>query len=297
MLHFVRIQRIIRKIVVLLCVFSGIHGVSGQANLHSGIKLFPLTRNPQLQKKGPSNPLIIQQRITDTLTLPFFEDFSHEIGYPSDDRFNRFGNPYHPLNKTVSVFADSLTSQPINLQFYWSGASTINYKPTDSIYLSFFVQLQGLGDIPDNEDSLLLFFKNKYGQFERVWGIKGGKQTSFIQYFVAVDKYDYFIPDFQFRFVNYTKASGNLNHWHLDYIRMDKNRIVDYKEIQDVAISTTNLYPIKDFKNVPYKHYFYNKSTLKGRGYTLGINNLNSNSAVQTRIGYTLKNQYNKVLY
>ncbi len=323
MLHFVRIQRIIRKIVVLLCVFSGIHGVSGQANLHSGIKLFPLTRNPQLQKKGPSNPLIIQQRITDTLTLPFFEDFSHEIGYPSDDRFtdqqvwvnhtfgikppsygvatfdhlDRFGNPYHPLNKTISVFADSLTSQPINLQFYWSGASTINYKPTDSIYLSFFVQLQGLGDIPDNEDSLLLFFKNKNGQFERVWGIKGGKQTSFIQYFVAVDKYDYFIPDFQFRFVNYTKASGNLNHWHLDYIRMDKNRIVDYKDIQDVAISTTSLYPIKDFKNVPYKHYFYNKSTLKGRGYTLGINNLNSNSAVQTRIGYTLKNQYNKVLY
>ena len=87
MLHFVRIQRTIRYIVVLLCIFSGIYEVSAQANFQPGIKLFPLSRNPQLQKKAPSKPLIIQQRITDTLSLPFFEDFSQEIGYPSIDRF------------------------------------------------------------------------------------------------------------------------------------------------------------------------------------------------------------------
>lgn len=289
----------------------------------SGIKLFPLTRNPLVTNPPKFNPLIVQRSITDTLTLPFFEDFSQELGYPRGTRFtdkqvwinnnfgikppsygvatfdhlDAYGNPYDPLNKMVSVFADSLTSQPINLQYYWSGANTINYKPTDSIYISFFVQLQGLGDIPDSEDSLLLYFKNRNGDFERVWGIKGGKQTPFIQYFVAIDQYDYFIPDFQFRFVNFTKASGNLNHWHLDYIRIDKNRTVNYTDIQDVAISTLNLYPIKNFSNVPYKHYFYNKSTLKGTGYLLGMNNLNANTAVQTRIGLTIKNQYNQQLY
>jgi len=308
----------------MLCILTLIDSACAQLLLpNSGIKFFPLEKNPQISKKPKFNPLILQRGITDTLTLPFFEDFSQEIGYPNSknftdqqvwvnhtfgikppsygvatfDHLDQYGNPYHPLNKMISVFADSLTSQPINLQYYWSGSNTINYKPTDSIYISFFVQLQGLGDIPDTEDSLLLMFKNKNGEFERVWGIKGGKQTNFIQYFVAINRYDFFIPDFQFRFVNYTKASGNLNHWHLDYIRIDKNRIVDYSDIQDVSISSVNLYPIKDFKNVPYKHYFYNKSTLKGRGYTVGINNLNSNTAVQTRIGITIKNQYNKVLY
>ena len=294
-----------------------------QINSHTPLRFFPLEKNPFLKKTENDRPLIIQRKISDTLTLPFFEDFSHAVGYPSEKRFtdnqvwvnqtfgikppsygvatfdhlDAYGNPYNSLNKMVSVFADSLTSQPINLQYYWSGSNTINYKPTDSIYLSFFVQLQGLGDIPDPEDSLILFFKKRNGDFERVWAIQGGKQSNFIQYFVVIDNYDYFISDFQFRFVNYTKASGNLNHWHLDYIRIDKNRFVDFRDIKDVSIANAVVYPVKDYNNVPYKHYFYNKATLKGRGYLLSIQNLNANNAVQTRIGYSIKNQYNKELF
>jgi len=291
-------------------------------NPSNPLKFYPLDHNPFLQKVEPRKPLIIQRSINDTLVLPFFEDFASNIGYPNEEKFtdnqvwvnqtfgikppsygvatfdhlNAHGNPYSSMNKMVSVYADSLTSQPINLQYYWSGNNTINYKPTDSIYLSFFVQLQGLGDIPDAEDSLLLFFKNRNGNFDKVWGISGGKQSNFIQYFVVINNYDYFIPNFQFRFVNYTKATGNLNHWHLDYLRLDKNRSVDYTDIKDVSIASAVLYQIRDFKNVPYKHYLYNKSTLKGKGYQLYINNLNTTSAVQTRIGYSIRNQYNKQL-
>ena len=106
---------------------------------------------------------LISWGISDTLTLPFFEDFAHIAGYPKStrwvdnlvwinnsfpkkapnfgvatfDHLNAFGNPYHTLDKREMVFADSLTSQPINLQFKRVGNQTINYKPTDSISLDF----------------------------------------------------------------------------------------------------------------------------------------------------------------
>jgi hypothetical protein len=42
----------------------------------------------------------------------------------------------------------------------------------DSVYLSFFYQPQGNGFYPSNGDSLMLFFKNKFGDFVKVWACK-----------------------------------------------------------------------------------------------------------------------------
>ena len=112
----------------------------------------------------------ISYKITDTLALPFFEDFAYSnFGYPDNkkwcenqvwvnpnfginppnyqvatfDHLNPLGKPYSSLDKQKMVFADSLTSQPINLQYYFKGSTSYPYQISDNIYLSFFYQPQG----------------------------------------------------------------------------------------------------------------------------------------------------------
>ena len=157
----------------------------GLADAQPIVRLQPLIHRPVVEEDQPIDNQVAWG-ISDTLTLPFFEDFSHAIGYPDErrwtdnlvwvnnsfpkkapnfgvatfDHLDAHGNPYHTLDKRVMVYADSLTSQPINLQFKRVGNQTINYKPTDSIYISFFIQRQGIGDAPEAEDSLILYFKN-----------------------------------------------------------------------------------------------------------------------------------------
>lgn len=261
--------------------------------------------------------------INDTMDLPFFEDFTQNVGYPDPskwvdrqvwinnsfstkhpnanvatfDHLNSKGNPYQTLNKNISVFADSLTSQPINLQFYKFGSNTFPYKPTDNVYLSFFYQTQGLGDLPEPEDSLILFFKGKNHVWHRVWAASGAKMNQFNEVFVPVDRFDFFNPDFQFRFVNYTKATGNLNHWHIDYIRMDRNRTAGINDIEDVGVVTAQAGLCTDYSNVPYSHYKSNVNSIRGKGAQLRIRNLNETATVQTRFQLEIKNGFGQRLF
>jgi hypothetical protein len=284
------------------------------------VRLQPLIHRPFVEQDQPIDNQI-SWGISDTLTLPFFEDFAHVIGYPDErrwtdnlvwinnsfpkkapnfgvatfDHLDAHGNPYHTLDKRVMVFADSLTSQPINIQFKRVGNQTINYKPTDSIYISFFIQRQGIGDAPEAEDSLILYFKNIQNEWVKTWGIAGDFAGDFQEFFVPIAHYDFLIPNFQFRFVNFTKATGNLNHWHLDYVRIEKNRKSGEKTIQDVGISQVNHGMFMDYSNVPFSHYRYN-NIVRGIGPTLVAKNLNS-IAVQTRFQLNVFNQFNKQLY
>ena len=281
-------------------------------------KITPLEH---VHKNKISEKSAIQWGLQDTLDLPFFEDFTHSFGYPSSthwsnkqvwvnnsycpdapnamvatfDHLNELGNPYQTLSTRQSVFADSLTSQPINLQFYDNGSNTLPYRVTDEIYLSFFYKNKGLGDVPEPQDSLILFFKGADKQWHRVWSAGGDHAESFKEVFVKVDTTLFFIPDFQFRWVNYTKATGNLNHWHIDYIRFDKNRSVGVSDIQDVGILSADLGIFNGYKQIPYQHYI--QSGLKGNGARLKVKNLNESATVQTRFRLKVRNDFNQVLF
>ena len=262
-------------------------------------------------------------RLSDTFNLPFFEDFSEKGGFPNPkrwcdnqvwvnntfgvgapnfnvatfDHLNSKGRPYSNLDKTKMVFADSLTSQAINLKYYRQGANTYPYKPADNVYLSFFYQAQGLGDNPESEDSLLLFFKNKFGEWKEVWSVGGQSTKAFEEVFIPINIYDFFTEDFQFRFVNYTKSTGNLNHWHLDYVRLDKNRVMGSQDIQDVGILSVNDGLLKDYQNVPYSHYKNNKAAIKGNGPSVLVKNLNQLSSVQTRFALNVENRFGNTIF
>ncbi len=151
------------------------------------------------------NPQLIKNRLTEKASfsehepvhLPFIDDFSNYDVYPSEklwidknafinntycvnpptvgvatlDALNQFGEIYSTMQATATP-ADTLTSRPIRLDTLF----TPNYRPInieDSIYFSFFFQPGGgmgepwalLGDKPESNDSLLLEFGYKTGEW------------------------------------------------------------------------------------------------------------------------------------
>lgn len=286
-----------------------------------GIKLLPLDGRPEQTVPVSSN---LNSIITDTLSLPFFENFITTSGYPSSkrwtdnqvwvnnsfpvdqpdynvatfDHLNSRGVPYgNLLNKNIFVYADSLTSQPINLQFYKTGPTTTrNYALSDSIYLSFYYLTRGLGDIPEPEDSLILYFKNISGQWKKVWSVTGRSMTGFSQAMVPVLSTEFFSPVFQFRFVNFTKATGNLNHWHLDYIRMDKGRSLKDTAARDIAIRLASPGLLKNYRTMPYSHFLTEPSVQVWGDHGITVRNLNPSTTVQTRFQLEVRNRYNSVV-
>ena len=156
------------------------------------------------------------------------------IGVATLDGLNEYGLPYNKLTQFTYGDADKLTSKPFNLAGLNEG---------DSVYLSFFFEGKGLGDSPDALDSLVLEFKDNAGFWRREWFqvgyTSGAAPYTFQQALVKVPTlappYNYFHNVFQFRFRNKASLYGNLDHWHIDYVRFDKNRSAVDSFIQDVA--------------------------------------------------------------
>ncbi len=149
--------------VTFLFCFTGVHAQEVISNLQY---------NSQLVFKKPSNQLAAK-RAGDTLQLPFFDDFANKDVYPKselwldsfvyvNDHFQKNamsygvatfdglkpnGRPYNASTPNAYGNADTLTSKMIDLS---------SYPQTDTtIFFSFMYQLAGLGDWPNEEDSLM----------------------------------------------------------------------------------------------------------------------------------------------
>ncbi len=119
------------------------------------------------------------------LLLPFRDDFSGSSVYPDTskwvDNYTYINGEYpvFPVNRGVATFdvlnargdlysnagtfpfiADYMTSYPIRLDSVYdeSIGGLRKITPADSVYLSFYYQPQGFGDIPLTDDSLVLEF-------------------------------------------------------------------------------------------------------------------------------------------
>jgi hypothetical protein len=173
------------------------------------------------------------------------------IGVATLDGLNEFGLAYNNSNQLTYGDADVLTSKPINLA---------GLTEADSVYLSFFFEAMGLGEFPDVSDSLILEFKDNAGFWREVWERSGydfaiDVPQVFEQVLVKVPAlappFNYFHGNFQFRFRNKASLYGNLDHWHIDYVRFDKNRSSVDTLIQDISF----VYPfptvLKNFTLLP----------------------------------------------
>lgn len=217
---------------------------------------------------------------SDTLELPFFDDFSNSYIYPDStkwadkfafindgyadslvsigvatlDALNERGEVYPTLPYGNSDVADFLTSLPINLE----------YTISDSLYLSFYYQCGGNGNIPELRDSLALqFYSVDNDEWKRVWSVNGGTSMhNFELVMVPIKDTIWLKKGFRFRFVNYASVSSNyepswqsnVDIWNIDFVMLDKNRNSNDTIINDVAMTKNLGHFLKEYSTIPWNH-------------------------------------------
>jgi hypothetical protein len=217
---------------------------------------------------------------SDTVELPLFDDFSGQSVFPDKkkwlDDFVFINNTYSDrqittgiatfdaldnsgrLYETASSFgfkADHLTSQPVNL----------NYDSSENIWLSFFYQAGGLGDIPETRDSLTLqFLAPDENKWYSVWYVNANSDQKFKPVIIRIDKPRFLKQGFQFRFINYASLSPNLNDpsmvgncdlWNIDYVLLDKNRNAADTIFADVAFRLPLRSLLISHEAMPWKQF------------------------------------------
>jgi hypothetical protein len=216
----------------------------------------------------------------DTLSLPFFDDFSGHSVFPEStkwsdnyvyinntysdrqrtagiatfDALDNFGRMY-PTASSTGFQADHLTSQPINLQ----------YNSSDNVWLSFFFQAGGLSDPPEARDSLTLqFFAPNEQKWYSVWKAFGSLDQKFKPAIIRIDNNRFLQKGFRFRFINYASLSqnlsdpsmvGNCDIWNVDYVLLDKNRSANDTVFADVAYTLPLRSLLKTHEAMPYRQF------------------------------------------
>jgi len=217
---------------------------------------------------------------TDTLPLPFFDDFTGNQAIPDQTRWSddnviindtysdtqittgiatfdaldNEGNLYE-TSSFIRFEADKLTSLPINLSLL----------PSDSVFLSFYYQPGGLADIPEYNDSLALqFYSPGDGKWNSIWRAHGGKYQDFKVVILKIADTKYLKKGFRFRFVNYATLSadatdpsllGNCDQWNLDYILLNKNRNRADTVFHDVAFRLPLRSLLNTYEAMPYNQF------------------------------------------
>lgn len=175
------------------------------------------------------------------------------VGIATFEGLNAKGYPYNfAVGNTSSISADSLTSKPIDL----------NYPAGDSIYLSFFCQPQGLGEKPETADSLVLEFKAPgiTSPWKQIWNKSGStlvtNDSSWTRVMIPItDTAMYLKKGFQFRFRNYATVSGNLDHWHIDYVYLNRLRSKTDTIFSDIAWVYNATPLLKNYRVMPWKQF------------------------------------------
>ena len=168
------------------------------------------------------------------------------LGVVTFDGLNEQGYPYQ-IGTSVTNYGDKLTSKPINLG---------SFSASDSVYFSFLYQPQGLGDVPENGDSLLLeFYAPELSQWFHIWSVAGGATIPFKAVHVNVNDAKFFKPGFQFRFRNYGGLSGALDHFHVDYVHLRSLSAYNDTTFKDFAFSNPINSLLKTYTSVPWDHY------------------------------------------
>lgn len=249
------------------------------------------------------------------LTLPFWDDFSSPgidttkwisegatqsftvgnsaptLGVVLLDGVDERGRPYSNV-QFEQGFTDRITSKPIDL-------STLSPLESNTVYLSFFWQAGGKGELPDPNDNISLQFLDPDGFWLTVWEMAGGltaEQFFFTQEIVQVEP-SFHHDTFQFRFQISGRSSGPFDSWVLDYVFLNKNRTPSSLNFQDRALTQLNARPFEKYTAIPLivlqknangfwnntKNEFKNlNNTFRAMEYTIEIRESSGQSIVKT---------------
>lgn len=268
------------KILNFITVFFIFFFAGSRINAQEVITL--LAGNSVLAAYHDSKKPLLKSSYADSLELPFFDDFSATSIEPDPKLWsdaNAFVNNSYCIEPVtngvvtldiidyrgsiyegatfdpVSFVADHLSSHPFKFDFV----------PADSLYLSFLYQPGGLGDLPEEQDSLLVdFYAPSDSAWVNVWGIPGTGLHSFKTVMIPISETRFLRDGFRFRFrnraslpknVDYIDVRANVDHWNVDYIRLDRNRFAADTILRDVAFIQPLGSILKDLTSLPWSHF------------------------------------------
>ncbi len=254
---------------------------------------FLISPNQTFYKKNTSPNNIIYMG-KPALQLPFFEDFSLYQGVADTTIWEKNGgtyiNQYFGINNPSLGMAtfDGLNEQgqPYNFSTVVSDAIGLTdvlqsflinmsaLTPADSVYLSFYYQKAGLGEMPDVVDSLVIQGKDNLGNWTRLWSQTGGQRnTDYTQVMIPIRQSKYFHNAFQFRFQAYGRQSGMYDVWNVDYIYMNKNRSSQDIYVEEIATTKPATGWLKKYSAMPAPHFWLNPTVYLADKFTSAINN------------------------
>jgi|TARA_B110000503_G_scaffold142320_1_gene238739 hypothetical protein len=226
------------------------------------------------------------------LTLPFWDDFSQSRGIPDStlwesgvnvfinnslginppsqyvatfDGTDVLGNAY-ATNNSFNGAADSLVSRPIDI-------SQIAPSKRNNVYLSFYWQLLGKGEIPELTDSLSLMFwsidstwitQDLFPDDPAKFSIIGGLENilldadslpMFQQLIIRVAGNQYFHENFKMKFQSFSSLNGIYDTWNLDYIYLNDHRTVNEITYQDRTLSSQPSLLFEPYFELPANQY------------------------------------------
>ncbi len=333
---------------LLLLLFGSFYLVSAQEQRTL------LQGNPQLQGMPSANPNFQKKSFptpASPLLLPFLEDFSYKNGYPDTSRWtddnayinHNFGvrppsigvatldatdaqGRIYSHGGTTAFPADTLTSRPIRLDSVFSPYGR-ELSIADSVYFSFFYQpggglnnhpWEGLGDAPENTDSLILEFGYWNGDtifsdidsdryvmktvWVPIWSAGGCSLEEFIaahhldsglyfrQVMIPITDQRFFNKGFQFRFRNlasleYTSDNltwaGNVDFWNIDYVRLDRGRNCKDTFIDDIAFADNPGSILQHYEAMPWKQFQATELKTEFRNSLINLSNATKNASYQ----------------
>ena len=209
-------------------------------------------------------------RQTNTATLPFWDDFSMgiqsskwipkgasytetignkapSIGMVLFNGVDEAGKSYSLQEKDQGE-GDYLSSIPLDL-------SGIPAAQQTTVYLSFYWQAGGKGEVPDSNDRLTLQILTPSGTWLNVWEKRGGTtvdRNRFIQETLAI-RPEWQHANFQFRFFSNGRQSGPFDSWLLDYIYLNVRRSSTDLSYPDRALTQKTTVRLGDFGAYPWE--------------------------------------------
>lgn len=216
------------------------------------------------------------------------------IGVATFDGLDESGVAYDFSTPYPYGPADFLTSKPIDL----SGLT-----PDSSVVFSFYYQPMGLGDFPELQDSLALeFFADSTWYW--VWSSPGlttaqaqTYQPVFQRIALQLSHPKYFYKGFKFRFRNYSTLSGMFDIWNVDYVYLDKDRVLNDNSVSDLGfVSAGNSY-INTYTSMPMTSYKDNAAQFMVQNFPVRIANLSGNTVNNDTNRYLVYDEFETIEY
>ena len=239
----------------------------------------PILNGQEVLSNLVSNPILNGEKLflninKSAITLPFFDDFSYNssvvnpILWEKSSVFVNRTYPINPVNIGVATFdgldqyglarnlSQTITSAPSDTLL----SQKIDLSAINTAFFMFYFQAKGIGNTPQFQDKLVLEFLNDTLGWEQIWFSNGQSIQEFKKVVELIDEVRFFHSSFQFRFRNYATISGNFDHWHIDYIKLDELLVLsDTTELNDVSFVYNIPSFLKRYEQMPWSHFKDNK--------------------------------------